>query len=142
MSSLASWLPRPTSVRSCWQATVPPLSPAFRPPSRSRPILASNPPNKLHFLSLRFYRELSRLAGGVPFSLGSLMRSRLYIHMQWRSQGGRGGARPPLGERRGAAPPMRQAPKSKDTLKYNNIVKKWPENASREVQKSKIFLGT
>ena len=42
----------------------------------------------------------------------------------------------------GQLPPMRQAPKSKDTLKYNNIDKKWPENASREVQKSKIFLGT
>ena len=39
-------------------------------------------------------------------------------------------------------PPMRQGRKSEYTLKYNNIVKKWPENASREVQRSKIFIGT
>ena len=41
-------------------------------------------------------------------------------------RGARGRAPPPL--RRGARP------------KYYKIVKKWPENASREVKKSKIFL--
>ena len=49
-------------------------------------------------------------------------------------RGGAWGRAPPLRRAEGGRrPPLRQAPKSK-------IVKKWPENASREVKKSKIFL--
>ena len=64
-------------------------------------------------------------------------------HWHRRSQGG---ARPPPLLKRveggGGAPPLRQAPKSSYSLKYYKIVKKWPENACREVQKSKNFLTT
>ena len=80
-------------------------------------------------LDLMIYKTIEVLSIYQPIYLFlDLSISPIYLR-QWRIQGGRGDARPPPRKAEGGA----GAPPPYASWKYYKIVKKWPENASKNL---------